>query len=71
MIWPLRRAPYRAYRSLLHVDGFAVGIERAGNPDLLAFVLLQSVLAVDVVGLAAGILKNVLVPDFMIVPLKV
>jgi hypothetical protein len=42
------------------MDGFSVRIERTGNPDLLAFVLFQSVLSIDVIGLAAGILKNVL-----------
>src|SRR5262249_10309016 len=46
---------------LLHVDGLAVGVECAPDADLLAFVLLQSVLAVDVIVLAAGILQNVLV----------
>jgi hypothetical protein len=42
------------------MDGFAVGIERACNPNLLTLVLFESVLAVDVIGLAAGILKNIL-----------
>ena len=47
--------------TLLHVNRLTVGVERALNADLLAFVLLQSILPVDVKVLAAGILQNVLV----------
>ncbi len=48
--------------TLLHVNCLAVGVKRALNADLLAFVLLQPILPVDVKVLAAGILQNVLVP---------
>src|SRR5437879_4730475 len=47
--------------TLLHVNRLAVGVKRALNADLLAFVLLQPILPVDVKVLAAGILQNVLV----------
>ena len=47
--------------NLFYVNGLAVGVKRALDSNLFAFVLLQLFLAVDVIGLAAGILQNVLV----------
>jgi hypothetical protein len=46
---------------LFHVNGLAVRVESAFDADLLAFVLLQPILPIDVIVLAAGILQNVLV----------
>src|SRR5712691_332060 len=50
-----------AVRNLFYVNGFAVGVERALDANLFAFVLLQLFLAVDVIGLAAGVLQHELV----------
>ena len=47
--------------TLFYVDGLAVGVERALDANLFAFVLLQLFLAVDIVRLTAGILQNELV----------
>src|ERR1700741_2638762 len=52
---------FMIWNCLLNVDGLAVGIERSLDPDFLAFVLLQSFLVIDIVGLAAGVLQDVLV----------
>lgn len=44
------------YFGLLHMDGLAVRIERAVDPNLFAFIFLCQILAVDVISRAAGVL---------------
>ena len=46
---------------LFNVDGLAVGIKASLDANFLAFVLFQRFLMINIVGLAAGVLKNVLV----------
>jgi hypothetical protein len=46
---------------LFNVDGLAVGIKASLDANFLAFVLFQRFLMINIVGLAAGVLENVLV----------
>jgi hypothetical protein len=48
----------RCSGGLLHIDGPAVGVERALHADLHAFILLQFFWVIDVINLAAGAPKN-------------
>ena len=45
---------------LFNVDGLAVGIKASLDANFLAFVLFQRFLMINIVGLAAGVLENVL-----------
>ena len=46
---------------LFNVDGLAVGIKASLDANFLAFVLFQRFLMINIIGLAAGVLENVLV----------
>jgi hypothetical protein len=62
---PLRKkGPFSAHScstrfgffGLLHVDGLTVRIESSADADLLSFMRLHQILAVDVIARAAGVL---------------